>query len=487
MSEPKKRAPKTKFGHVRVSTVSLLKICPSPENKELYGPVDPDDPQIVELAESIKRVGLQEPLVVTSDGYIVSGHRRSVAAWRAGLRAVPCRRLKVSREAHPNFVGLLRECNQQRVKTRAEQLREEVVSTNPEAAHQSLVEYREESSRVCAETIELREAKTRCAISDAKKPFLDAVIAIIKRLEDFWPLSDRQIHYQLLNDPPLIHAGKQDSRYQNDVRSYKALSDLLTRARHERKIPYHVIADATRPVTLWNVCRDTAGYLADQLHSLFRGYARDLLQSQPNHIEIVAEKLTLANIIRPIGSHYCMPITIARGFCSTTPKHAIASRYRKSGKQRLVILVISDFDPDGDEIAHSFARSLRDDFRIGKIDAVKVALTQEQVEECQLPPSMMKAKRDSSNYSRFVERYGSDTIYELEALEPETLQGLLREAILSVLDVDAFNAELDAEKQDALHLDTLRKRVLHILRDSGIGDPETQNADNVLILPVSNL
>ncbi len=67
MSAPKKRAAKTKFGHVPVSQVRLRMISPSPENDKLYGPVDPDDPEISKLSVSIRRYGLQQPLVITQD------------------------------------------------------------------------------------------------------------------------------------------------------------------------------------------------------------------------------------------------------------------------------------------------------------------------------------------------------------------------------------------------------------------------------------
>ena len=317
---PRRKRASGKFGHVPISQVPILMICPSPENEQLYGRVDPDDPEIKKLAESIERFGIQEPLVITADGYIVSGHRRRIAARQAGLREVPCRRLKESREGHPDFVRLLRECNRQRVKTLEEQIREEVVSTDPQDAYNELLEYREAAARVSIDTIELRDAQGRSSISPAKKPFLDAVRAVINRLSEYWPLSDRQIHYQLLNDPPLIHARKPESRYRNDIRSYKALSDLVTRARHEHKIRHEVIADSTRPVTLWGVWRNTAPYIRDELDSLFKGYCRDLLQSQPNHVEIVAEKLTLGGIIRPLAAQFCIPITIGRGYCSTRPK-----------------------------------------------------------------------------------------------------------------------------------------------------------------------
>jgi hypothetical protein len=65
------------------------------------------------------------------------------------------------------------------------------------------------------------------------------------------------------------------------------------------------------------------------------------------------------------------------------------------------------------------------------------------------------AKATSSRYKRFADQYGTRAV-ELEALPPETLQEFLKDAVDSVMDVEAFNAELDAEKQDAAFLQDTR-------------------------------
>lgn len=75
-----------KVEHVRL--FGLNKISPSPENQELYRPVTPDDDATIELAESIRERGILEPLVISADNYIVSGHRRHCAARLAGLTKV---------------------------------------------------------------------------------------------------------------------------------------------------------------------------------------------------------------------------------------------------------------------------------------------------------------------------------------------------------------------------------------------------------------
>ena len=264
------------------------------------------------------------------------------------------------------------------------------------------------------------------------------------------------------------HASKPKSRYGNNVKSYKSLVDLLTRGRLAGFISWEAIEDSTRPISIWKVHQETGAFVGTELDNMFKNYWRDLMQSQPNHIEIVLEKNTLAGVIRPIASRYTIPLTVGRGYCSLPPRHAMSERFKKSGKEKLILLILSDFDPDGEEIAHSFARSMRDDFDIVNVHPMKVALTEEQVMDHNLPP-IMTAKTTSSRFKEFVEQYG-DTVHELEALSPETLQELLAQAIDNVLDVDAFNNEIDAEKHDAAFLDGTRGIVQATLKDVDWGN-----------------
>jgi hypothetical protein len=435
---------------------------PSPENDKLYRPVDPQAPDIRALAESIRVHGIKEPLVLTLDHYILSGHRRYASAKLAGLRSVPCRLEDMYRDDDlDGFVVLLREYNRQREKSLDEKLREEIVSVNAEESYLALTEYRHGKAQVDVETIDIPDAKRRAAISRAKMPMLKAVQDVIASMRRFWPLSDRMIHYRVLNDPPLRHASKPKSRYRNDRQSYKDLTDLLTRARLTGDIPMGAIADSTRPVFTWDVWHDTQDFIRREFQGFLRDYYRDLMVSQPVHIEILGEKNTLKPILQPIAADYTIPLSLGRGYCSLPPRAQLAQRFQKSGKDKLVLLLVSDFDPDGEVIAQSFARSMRDDFGISNVSAIKVALTAKQVEEMELPPGE-KAKPKSKNYRAFVESFG-DNVYELEALEPEQLQGFLRNCIDSVIDVRLFNAEIDKEREDSAHLEMVKRRVMRAI------------------------
>ena len=290
----------------------------------------------------------------------------------------------------------------------------------------------------------------------------------MNRYELFWPLSVRQIHYYLLNDPPLKHASKPHSVYVNDRKSYQSLDELTVRARLQGYIPMDAIDDDTRPIVVWDVHDDVQGYIRRDIRRLFMGYARDLLQSQPNHIEIIGEKLTIKSIIQPIAEENCIPFALGRGYGNLPIRAKMLERFEESGKEKLVILFLSDFDADGDEIVHSFARSMRDDFDIDEdlLVPIKVALTHEQVQTMDLQTDeMSEAKPSSPNYQKFVAKYGSNRAYELEALKPEDMQKLLKKAIDSVIDTDAFNDEIDEEQEDAAFLAGRRERVLEALED----------------------
>jgi hypothetical protein len=360
-----------------VVRIPIDSIKPAPENDLVYRPVRPDDPDIRALAESIKKHGLQEPIVVTRDNFILSGHRRHMACRLAGLETIDCRVHDISRY-DDGFEAMLVEFNRQRVKGFDEVVREQVIACDPKEAYSNLIQHRRTEAAKAVigggDFLEIGEAKGRSQIGDAKWPMLLAVRKIMEEQAEYWPLSNRSIHYDLLNDPPLRHASKSGSRYRNDKKSYKDLCDLLTRARLFGHIPFAAISDRTRTVCNWNLFREPGQFVRRQLDTFLKGYWRNLQQSQPNHIEIVGEKNTVESSIRGVASEFCITYTLGRSYCSLDPRRRMAERFKASGKRLLIILILADFDPDGEEIAHSYAQSMRDDFGIDILPK-KVCLT----------------------------------------------------------------------------------------------------------------
>lgn len=448
----------------------LSSIRPAPENNSVYQPPSGEDPGIRDLARSIRDIGVQEPLVISSDNFIISGHRRHLAARLAGLSRVPVRVHPISRSADPDgFLKLLVSMNSQRVKTVNDVLHETIVKTNPIEAHAEIVAGRARKERERRDDntlsgIDPLDDGRRAELTSAKQPFIDAVLRVLAEQREYWPLSDRQIHYRLLGAlAPLIHASKPKSRYRNDKKSYRALVDVCTRGRVAGLIPWDAIEDSTRPTDLFSAFRNPASFFQHEFNNYLDGYWRNLLQSQPDHIEIVAEKLTVRSILEEVAREHTMPLTVSRGMSSLPPKRDIYRRYRNSGKERLILLVVSDLDPAGMTISEDLVKSFRRDFDVQKIDAYKVSLTIEQVRGFGLEPSM-EAKKKSPSYREYVRRYGTTNAYELEAMEPADLADSLTKAIEQVIDVDAFNSELEKEQHDAAEIIALKRQAMQYFK-----------------------
>lgn len=434
----------------------LASIRPAPVNDVIYGKINPSNPEIIELANLLASGGQREPIHLTTDYVTVSGHRRCAAATRLGwteIKAV----FEDFDSTDPRFEREVVIHNQHRTKTPDVLIREQLVLADPDTAHQVLLSERAERAKVKATPIPLGDGRRRCAISPAKLPFLRAVEAIIGGLREHWPLSDRSIHYRLLNYPPLKHAGKPGSVYRNDLASYKSACELLTRARIAGLIPFEAIGDETRPVQTWAAHPNVGPFVRQEVDEFLANYWRDLMQGQPNHIEIVAEKLTVESAVRQVAMRFCIPYTIGRGYSSLPPRKAMFDRFRASGRDKLVIVFLADHDPEGVDIPEAFSKSMRDDFGVAAVVPVRAGLTRNQIDELMLPPNS-DVKTTGSRFKKYVGRYGT-AVYELDAAPPDTLQAWLTRAVETVIDTDAFNAQIEAEKRDAAELHAIKRLV----------------------------
>jgi hypothetical protein len=172
--------------------------------------------------------------------------------------------------------------NVQRIKSTAALLRESVIKTDPKAAHQQIVNERlkKQDARIMNWAFDSflmgSDDGRRPTISDAKTEFLAAILRVLEDQRDYWPLSDRQIHYRLLGpNAPLTHSSKLGSQYVNDLSSYRKLIDLLTRARIAGLIPWEAIEDETRPIDTNRAFQNPAEFFRHQIGDFLKGYWRN--------------------------------------------------------------------------------------------------------------------------------------------------------------------------------------------------------------------
>jgi hypothetical protein len=453
-----------------VEMMAIERLKPARVNDRIYKPVDLDDPSILKLGrDMIEKGQVLEPLVVTIDNTIISGHRRRAAAEVAGFTHVPVRRINIT-STDPRFESYLIAFNEQRVKTAVEQIREEVIRTSPEDAHNALLAHQKiEMARANrrASDAGLRilgesGARVRSQISEAKRPMLAAAMEVIQKYEDFWPLTLRQIHYRLLTRNVLRNSKKPSSLYVNNQDCYKDLSDLLTRARLAGEVPWESMHDPTRPRTTWVQYESVGAYVREQLDRFLCGYKRDLLQSQPAYIELVVEKLTVQEIAERAAGYYHVPVGVGRGYSSVTSLDETADRFHASGKRSFILLIAGDLDPEGENICDIWGGCLRDEHRVENLTTIKVGVNPDQVLEYNLSP--LPVKSSSSRAAGFLETHGQGA-YELEAFEPDQLQEIIRDAIRGVLDMARFAEEQRKEAEDARYLMAYRSQVRETLKE----------------------
>ena len=437
--------------------------------------MNPDAPETQKLAAQIRRDGVTNALHITRDGDIISGHRRYEAAKLAGLKEVPAKRLNITWAEDPAecMRRLVAENSASRVKTFKETMREELFeAAEAGKGYEALVARQEgEAKREEGEAITLKKYKPRSIIGSRRTEFLAAVRKILDEKKRFLPLTGRQIHYLLLNDPPLRDASKKKPlRYGNNPGSSKALSKLLTDARVSAQIPMTSIADPTRPLCIWKSWQSPGPFIGKECDGFLLGYFRNLQMTQPVHLEVVAEKMTVQKLLEPVVWPFRIPLTVGRGYCSMEPRAKMLNRFRASGKPRMIVLLISDADPDGESIAETFVRSMRDDFDLGDdVTGIKIALTVAEAKARGFPGIPLKSK--SKQAPEYRRRHG-DLAWELEALEPEELQEKVRDAIRGQLDIEAFNRELEQERRDRAELQVLRRRFLSFAADLDDGEED---------------
>ncbi len=204
-------------------------------------------------------------------------------------------------------------------------------------------------------------------MSNKNELIAEGVAEVIRGLHEYWPLTLRQIYYQLVSKGLI----------QNNVGEYKKLSVLLSKARFNGIVPWEAMEDRSRRVIGNKGFRDYKDFMDHIVSVLPSAYKRNLLQSQKVGVEIWVEKDALSQVLDAVASQYSVPVIAARGFSSVSFKYECAERIKKSGLDT-IILYFGDMDPSGYEMLPAMMRTLHDEFKLyGQVETKRCALTME--------------------------------------------------------------------------------------------------------------
>jgi hypothetical protein len=226
----------------------------------------------------------------------------------------------------------------------------------------------------------------------------------------------------------------------NNMRSYKRLGSVINDGRLAGLIDWAAIEDRTRnleSLSHWDTPADIVQAVAEQFNV-------DRWENQPNRIEVWIEKDALTGVIERVCQRWDVAYFSCRGYTSQSELWGAAMRlrgYSKAGQQP-VVLHFGDHDPSGKDMT----RDIEDRFRMfgAKVDVRRLALTMGQVDEYGPPPN--PAKLTDSRAQGYIAEFGDDS-WELDALEPAVIEGLIEAEIESIVDTDLFQQATDRQQK----------------------------------------
>ncbi len=269
-------------------------------------------------------------------------------------------------------------------------------------------------------------------LSKANNERLAEINAIIEeyRLQGY-KLTLRQLYYQLVSRDVIP----------NKTEEYAKLSAILVKGRMAGIVDWEAIEDRIR---IPKIPFYTSG-IRGGIDTLISQYRLDRMRDQDVYIEVWVEKDALSGVISRVTEKYHVRLMVNRGYSSATAMHDASERIisaNKRGKES-TILYLGDHDPSGMDMVRDIRGRL---LEFGAdVEVEHCALLDEQIEKYNPPPN--PAKVTDPRAGKYIERYGK-TSWEVDALTPTVLNGIIQKKIETMIDHSKYRAILVQENAD---------------------------------------
>lgn len=268
-------------------------------------------------------------------------------------------------------------------------------------------------------------------IEYVKKNFSAGSLAIIEQanaiIEEYqaqgFDLTLRQLYYQFVARDIIP----------NKDSEYKRLGSIINDARLAGLVDWDTIQDRTRSLrslSHWESPEEIIAAVAAQ-------YRRDLWATQPYRPEVWIEKDALVGVIEGVCNELDVPYFSCRGYTSQSEMWGAGQRLdgHLTGDQTPIIFHLGDHDPSGIDMTRDIEDRLA--LFMGGTEMRRLALNMDQVRQYTPPPN--PAKITDSRFVNYVRIHGRES-WELDALEPQVLADLIRDAVTGIRDEAAWSA-----------------------------------------------
>ena len=264
-------------------------------------------------------------------------------------------------------------------------------------------------------------------------------LALYDSVSDMQPMTVRQVFYQATVKGIVEKTEAGYSKVQTD----------LVIMRKSGLLPYDWLADNTR----WQRKPRSFNGVEEALQDTARFYRKNLWADADCYVEVWLEKDALVGVIYPVTQEYDVPLMVARGYASLSFLHT-AAEYIRSLDVPTYIYHLGDYDPSGVNAGEKIEQTLREMAPYSEIVFERIAVEPWQIEGWNLPTRPTKTSDSRS-------RNFGDISVELDAINPDTLRAIVREALEDHLPEQQLTTLKTAEESER---DIIRQLVGQALR-----------------------
>ena len=259
---------------------------------------------------------------------------------------------------------------------------------------------------------------------------LDRIQTVLEEYREQLPLTCRQIFYRLVGS----------YGYDKTELAYKRLCELLVKARRGGLIPFDHIRDDGNSVAaprLWDSGEEWLQAVRRQSKSV----RLSPWTTQAVYVEVICEAGGMVPMLARVADPYGVTVRSGGGFDSLTAKHDLARHYANQGDP-VVVLHVGDYDPSGEALWQNLSEDVGAFCTAmgGSLEVRRIAVTKLQQEQFDLPTAPPKAKDKRGVFTDSI-------TVQAEALPPDVLQEIVREAIESEMDLDALAETRQRERE----------------------------------------
>jgi len=292
-------------------------------------------------------------------------------------------------------------------------------------------------------------------------PLLEDIERVLEEYRMYLPMTVRQVFYRLV--------GK---GYTKSESFYDSVQELCNRARRAGRIRFTSIRDdGVSRQGGERLTYDSPQEYYEDNEELCNTYKRSWHADQSAFVQVLCEASGMVPMLEHAVRPYRIPVASSSGFDSLTVKYELFAealeRYEGLG-QRTVLLHLGDHDASGWWIHRSMSEDLtafchdHDSAPHDLIDLRRAALTPAQIRSLRIEPDV-KPVKPKGHGLEFIRR-GLEPAAQLEAVPPDTLVGVVRQAVEGALDMEVLRASREQERFEHAQVQGKLDEVNEVLR-----------------------